>query len=144
MLLSLETRTGLEFTGKNYNYNSRFIRSSKIIRCIFPNAVKAFIELTVDVLSIPGAPPLLSRRISQDPLEKFFGLQRQRGRTNENPNSQQFLKNTQGLVVASQSAKFVKGNCRGNKDMEEDCSAPLPKRKRSRSTQPSHSNAVEE
>ena len=27
----------------------------------------------------------LSERISQDPLEKFFGCQRQRGRVNENP-----------------------------------------------------------
>ena len=34
----------------------------------------------------PWCPPFLSRCIMQDPVEKYFGLQRQRGRVNENPN----------------------------------------------------------
>ena len=70
------------------------------------------------MLSLPGVPPLLSRRIMQDPLEKFFGLQRQRGRVNENPNAQEFLKNSQALQVIQACSTTVKGNCRGNTDVD--------------------------
>ena len=80
----------------------------------FCYTVKSFVELAQSVLSLPGAPPLLSRRITQDPLEKFFGLQRQRGRVNENPNSQEFFKNSQALRVIQACSTSVKGNCRGN------------------------------
>lgn len=84
----------------------------------------------------------MTNRLCQDPLEKFFGQQRQRGRVNENPNVSQFLKNTQALrVVNNVCRKTVKGNCRGtsgsgrgrkhmlpaNKE-----NMPLPKRKRKR------------
>lgn len=56
--------------------------------------MKSFVELVRYLFTIPGVPPFLSRRVTQDPLEKFFGLQRQRGRVNENPNVAGFLKNT--------------------------------------------------
>ena len=39
----------------------------------------------------------MSNRICQDPLENFFSQQRQRGRANENPNMNEFLKDTQAL-----------------------------------------------
>ena len=35
--------------------------------------------------------------LSQDPLEKFFGCQRMRGGTHDNPSVQEFCKNTQAL-----------------------------------------------
>ena len=61
------------------------------------HAVKAFVELVKYLFTIPGVKAFLSEKISQDPIEKFFGCQRQRGRVNENPNVQEFLKNTQAL-----------------------------------------------
>ena len=41
----------------------------------------------------------LSEKSSQDPLEKYFGRQLQRGRVIENPNVSQFLKGNQALRV---------------------------------------------
>lgn len=38
-----------------------------------------------------------SKKICQDPLEKFFGRQRQRGSVNENPTVVEFLINNQAL-----------------------------------------------
>lgn len=39
----------------------------------------SFIELTEFVFTIPEVKVFLSEKVSQDPLEKFFGCQRQRG-----------------------------------------------------------------
>ena len=65
---------------------------------------------------VPGVEVFLSERISQDPHEKFFGCQRQRGRVNENPTVTEFCKNTQKLrVINSVCLDSVKGNCRGEK-----------------------------
>ena len=41
--------------------------------------VKSFVELTRYLLSVPGVEVTLSRQISQDPLEQFFGCQQQQG-----------------------------------------------------------------
>ena len=76
---------------------------------LFWPTVKSFIELAQILLTIPGAPPFLSRRVTQDPLEKFFGLQRQRGRVNKNPSVQEFQKNSQALRVIQSCASSVKG-----------------------------------
>ena len=76
----------------------------------------------------------LSEKLSQDPLEKFFGCQRQSG-TNNNPTVAQFLKNTQNLrVVNSICLNEVTGNYKGSKrklyDLESaDLEKPLKKRK---------------
>ena len=88
------------------------------------------------LFTLPGVKCFLSERISQDPLEKFFGLQQQRGRVNENPNVQEFCKNTQALrVINCTCLDTAKGNCRGRKrkamteaDLEKE-SRPLKKRK---------------
>ena len=78
----------------------------------------------------------LTEKLSQDPLEKFFGCQRQQGRTNDNPKVFEFIKNTQSLrVVDSINIHEVTGNCRGTKrkcyDLEAiDLNKPLKKRKR--------------
>ena len=61
-------------------------------------------------------PSFLSEKLSQDPLEKFFGCQRQRGRTSTNPTCEEFCTNTQALhVVDLLCADIGKGNCRGKK-----------------------------
>ena len=92
--------------------------------------------MTKYLFSIPDVKCFLSRNICQDPLEKFFGVQRQMGRTHSNPNMYNFQKNMQAVrVVNSFCREVVKGNCRGNKskasDEDVDC-RPLPKRYKSR------------
>ena len=79
--------------------------------------VSSFVDLLKYVFTIPGVTVFLSERLCQDPLEKFFGCQRQRGGTNENPTVQEFCRNTQALrVVNSVCGNIKKGNCRGQKD----------------------------
>ena len=93
----------------------------------------SFIDLTKYLFNIPGVNSFLSERICQDPLEKFFGRQRQRGATNENPNISQFLKNNQALrVINSIQIDTSKGNTRGSKSSKVIPVTPqlLPKRLR--------------
>ena len=91
-------------------------------------------ELVEYVFTIPGVTVFLSNRICQDPLENFFGQQRQRGRVNENPNVSEFVKNTQALRVVNSSCATVRGNCRGARKKKNDApleveNTPLRKRK---------------
>ena len=95
-------------------------------------------ELVRFIFKIPGVETFLSERLTQDPLEQFFGMQRQRGGTSENPSVQAFCKNTQALrVVNSVCSGVSRGNCRGRKEsqsqlaIEDKENEPLPKRKRS-------------
>ena len=76
---------------------------------------------------------VMSDELSQDPLEKFWGMQRQRGGTNENPNISQAIKNPQVRVIDTSCRHvMVKGNIRGNdsKEQDEDFNKPLQNRKR--------------
>ena len=83
--------------------------------------MKSFVELVPVLFSISGVKCFLSERICQDPLEKFFGCQRQRGGRHENPNVKRFIQNTQALTVADSFCRdFVKGNCRGRKRPRDD------------------------
>lgn len=104
MLLSSETLLGIKMTGY---YNLLF--------------------------SLDGVKVFLSEHLCQDPLEKFFGCQRQRGGCHDNPSVQEFCKNTQALRVINSFCRGpVKGNCRTKSrcpDLEKE-NAPLPKRKR--------------
>ncbi len=77
----------------------------------------------------------LSERISQDPLEKYFGKQRARGGRNENPNLQQCVHNAAALrVQKSLALDSIRGNCRRKRlfynEQEKIDDTPLPKRKR--------------
>ena len=82
----------------------------------------------------PGAKYLFSERLTQDPLECFFGKQRACGGRSENPSARQFLDNTVSLRVQGSAALDpVRGNCRKRKQMKESTSideTPLPKRRR--------------
>ena len=86
---------------------------------------------------MPGVSFFLSEQLSQDPLERFFGTQRQRGRAHENPNVQEFHKNTQALrVIDLFCTDPVKGNCCKRKisyasqiDLDKE-NFPRPKRKK--------------
>ena len=91
----------------------------------------SFVELTEYLLSQPGVSFFLSNNISQDPLENFFGQQRQRGRVNENPNALEFMRNTQALRVINTACATIKGNCRRQSAfvLAEKENEPLPKRR---------------
>ena len=54
---------------------------------------------------MPDVKSFLSQRICQDPLERFFGCQRQQGGVHDNPNAWEFMKNTQALCVIRSIAK---------------------------------------
>ena len=127
MLLSAETLLGLRMTGNNYNIKYC------LLSCPI-HTVNSFIEMTEYIFTIPGVKVFLSNRICQDPLENFFGRQRQRGRVNEHPNALEFIRNTQALRIINTEGATVRGNCRGvkkNKRKAEPImveNSPLPKR----------------
>jgi len=75
MFLSLETREGLQITGKKNPSCYQIVRI----------ALKSFVEMAKFLLSQPGVNFILSERFSQDPLEVFFGEQRAQGGQNDNP-----------------------------------------------------------
>jgi len=128
MLMPTETRYGINVTGIVVFFINAFLHLLV--------TVKSFVELTEYIFKIPGVKFFLSERISQDPLENFFSCQRQRGRTGENPNVDQFCKNTQALrVINAVCAHVPRGNCRGRQnliDIKKESKA-LPKSRRQRS-----------
>ena len=66
------------------------------------------------MFTLPGVTGFLSNKINQDPLEKFFGIQRQAGRSSDNPTVAQFIKNTDTIrIINSIWIDDVIGNCRG-------------------------------
>ena len=98
-------------------------------------AAKSFLEIVPYLFSLPGVKSFLSQRICQDPLEKFFGCQRHRGGTHDNPTAAEFYKNTQALRVVNNVHRHIAlGNCRGGmKEMQdkekENSYGPMPKRR---------------
>ena len=74
---------------------------------------KSFVEMVEYLFkNVPDLKFFLSNRICQDPIENFFGQQRQRGKVNDNPNSAEFIKNTQALRVINSTCATIRGNCR--------------------------------
>ena len=109
--------------------------------------MKSFVAFVKYMFSQPGVECFLSGKLCQNPLEKFFGCQRQRGGVNENPTVHEFCSNTQALRVVNsfcsntQALRVVnsfcqdvsRGNCRGQVrkiDLEEKENIPLPKRRK--------------
>jgi len=88
------------------------------------------------LLSAPGVDYILSERLSQDPLESFFGKQRAAGGRSDNPTVQQFCKNTVSLRVQGSAAlEHLRCNCgkisiSGTDNSIADLSASPPKRPR--------------
>ena len=85
------------------NITEKGMRITSMVKVIIPITsiccLSSFLELISKIFKIKGVTSFLSEKLSQDPLEKFFAVQRQRGRTNENPNVYEFLKNTQSFWV---------------------------------------------
>ena len=73
--------------------------SSTKLMTVFHFAVKSFVEMARYLLSQEQGLFLLSEKISQDPLENYFGQQRARGGRNEHPNMQQCIHNAAALRV---------------------------------------------
>ena len=98
--------------------------------------MKSLIGFQKYLFSLPGVKFFLTAKLNQDPLEKFFGLQRQRGAVNENPNVKDFLANTLALRVINTICGNIRGNVRGTNKKgkvytDEDIDVqPLRKRKR--------------
>ena len=131
MMLSAETRCAIQILSESGIL-------CMILLAIF-GVVSSFTEFLPYIFKIKEVTCFLSEKLSQDPLEKFFGCQRQKGRANENPTAGEFLKNTQSLrVINSINIKEVTGqlgNCRGTKRKDYDLenpilNMPLKKRKR--------------
>ncbi len=123
--ISRETLEGIHITG-----TCNTLQKSLIILYIL---VYSFIDLIEDLFADIQVTSFLSQRIQQDPLEKYFGKQRQRGRVNENPTVSEYLKNEQALrVISSINLDVVKGNTRGtNKrrlEVEPEDYKPLKRR----------------
>ena len=95
--------------------------------------VSSFVEFVPSLFKIAGVHSFLSARINQDPIEKFFGMQRQAGRAHQNPTVAEFIKNTETFrVISSIWLDDIIGNCRGRKSNDTDLHAamqPLNKRK---------------
>lgn len=115
--------------------SNNYVALSQSLPLCIHNAVKSFVELVKFIFKIPGVSEFLSRNICQDPLEKFFGCQRQMGATHSHPSLNDYQRNAQALRVVNSFCKdIVKGNCRGSKRPidKENCDQPLPKRCKSR------------
>ena len=106
----------------------------------FPFTVKSFVEMTRFLLSKPDSDGLflLSERVTQDPLENYFGRHRSRGHRCGNPNFKECIQNAVSLrAQKSLDLDCVRGNCRRKRLLSNDSfvvskddEVPLPKRKR--------------
>jgi hypothetical protein len=75
--------------------------------------VTSFLEVGPALLVKKDVKFFLTGRISQDPLESYFGDQRSRGHRNTNPTLQQFGVTANILRVSSGLSKKERGNVRG-------------------------------
>lgn len=141
LLLSSETRLGLKMTCKQLHdfYNATCpVCVFLSFHVNFVHTGKSLIDLVRYIFTLKDVKSFLSQRLCQDPLENFFGCQRQRGGVHDNPNAQEFAKNTQALRVINSFCKGpTRGNCRGGMhDQDKQNDEPLPKRKRTGNTVP--------
>ena len=139
MMLSRETLEGLQITGEfAYIIVASRIWLHDIVLQLY--SVKSFVEMTQYLLRQGEDLFILSERVSQDPLENYFGQQRARGGRSENPTMDLTIKNAAALrIQKSQALDPVRGNCSRKRRLYDDLppsidSAPLPKRKRSTCT----------
>ena len=112
MLLPSQTRQGILITGIVILVSFRLLHITYVY-LVF--TVKSFIELVKFIFTIPGVTIVYSNKLCQNCLENYFGEQRQRGGTNENPNASQCLKNAQALRVINSTCGTIRGNCRDTK-----------------------------
>ena len=91
-----------------------------------------FVELTTNLLTVPGVACVLSEKFCQNPLDSFFGKQRAQGGRSDNPDAKQFCDSTVSLRVQSSfQSEPVRGNC-GKRKVSAILSADQPLQKRRR------------
>ena len=129
MMLPQETLDGINITGTYHLYLFNYSCTNFL--------VSSFCEFIQYIFSIPGVACFLSCKINQDPLEKFFGVQRQAGHVNENPTVAEFIKNTESVrVIGGIFITNILGNCRGRQHDDHDIRLaiqPLRKRRKRKS-----------
>ena len=92
--------------------------------------VHSCVALINDLLSIPDVEYVLTEKLNQDPLEQYFGKQRSRGGSNDNPTVDEFAYNTTKIAVAGSSMiRDVGGNVR-KRNVPIDINANVPMMKR--------------
>lgn len=74
--------------------------------------VHAFTEMLQQLFKLDGVKFVYSERFCQDNVEIFFGKQRARGRRNDNPTVEQFLQNSQAIIVGRSLALGHSSNIR--------------------------------
>ena len=62
---------------------------------------------------VSTASSVLTERFQQDPLQEYFGNQRQRGRRSDNPDALQFAYNDRALDVQQNIVPIKSGNVGG-------------------------------
>lgn len=135
MMLSRETLEGLKITGEIAMSNIILWLHGIFYSTLY--SVRSFVEMTRYLLQQGQDLFFLSERISQDPLENYFGQQRARGGRNENPTMHRTIQNAAALrVQKSQALDPVRGNCSRKRHLYGETpptidSTPLPKRRRS-------------
>lgn len=80
-----------------------------------------------------GLNSVLTERFQQDPVEEYFGNQRQRGRRSDNPDALQFGYNDRALdvqqsIVQIKSGNVGKRNCKIKSNWFDIINEPLPKK----------------
>lgn len=121
----------------DYRYVSNYGENG--VTCALCCTVKSFIELTKYLLGLDGVQFVFSEKLSQDPLESFFGKQRMRGGHCDNPSVQSFIYGTSSLrVQGSVSMNPLRGNCRRGRKRASIVvdNTPLPKRPRKKTNRP--------
>ena len=89
------------------------------------------LELLSSLFKLPGVKVFLSGMISQDPVEKHFGMLRQKGKSNDNPTVMECIKNAETLrIVCNLWLNDKSGNCRGSHMRRIAETKELPLRKR--------------
>lgn len=128
LCLSKETMDGLMITGTQNCFQFYFFDTP------FFYAVKSFVELAPQLLSLPNSPYLLSEVFSQDPLERYFSRQRHRGGSCDNPYACQVVENAATLVQQQSVYHDLKTmNVQSEEmslDVQSAAAQPLPKRHR--------------
>ena len=115
--LSRETLEGIRITGTS-NKAANSLNLKKYLQTILfiPYLlVYSFIELVQDLFTDEHITSFLSKRIQQDPLEKYFGKQRQRGRVNENPSVGVYEKRASIRGDKLNQLRYCKGEYQRNK-----------------------------
>ena len=113
------------------------------IYLIFSILVSSFVELVNYFVELPDfkGKYVLSERLSQDPIENYFGQLRSKGRRCQNPSVSDCITSAQSIrVQRSMSMMPVRGNCARKKRLFPDGKeniddAPLPKRRCARKKQ---------